>query len=761
MGRDNSLSAKSLLIAIVASACALPAMAESVTVDNIGYASIDFKEKKAKLTSGSAASGTFYIPKTVDIPERYKDADGKWQTRNVTCKVVEISPNAFSGNAKINMIKGGENVHTIGSSAFENCINLTSVALPNGLEYIGSGAFQQSGLTGTLKIPASVAEMGELAFWSTGISELVFEVNNGVTNLEAIPERAFDHCKNLTDVKFANGIKRIGKKAFDWCEKLGGGTTLVEIPSSVELIDENAFRYCRSLSTITLNEGLKKIGKSAFYESGLKSVKFPKSLEYIEGDEKCAAYSGAFEGCTKLASVIFAEGLLSIGERAFYGCKFIPKVDLPYSLDAHIGVKAQAFQYCETLEYASEGPDQTLDIPKSAFEYCKATSGENKDKPGFRGVLKRVNNELDDVNKLQVQNSTQGKSMRKASAQGKGRIIGARAFYGCQDLECAPDNIESFDESAFYWCKAMTSFKWPESMTEVPAYAFDRSGLTSITLPHGVTRIKINAFRDCDKLASVSLPSGLKSIEDGAFKECDVLKRISLPASVLTIGSSAFLGCPLAEIEFPANLESIGSNAFSSSVFYPTQFTSVTIPDKVWYIGAQAFYDNRLTSLVLGTPDMLTNQLDEPLRIGAAAFYARRSTTLTDIKSYHIEPPVLEMDEAVTYSHFNEAIYETAVLTVPAGTAAAYREAEGWKLFKNIVEMGASGVTDPEVSAVEIAVGADGSVAVSGVADGVPVVVYGIDGSILFRGMGAVTVDSLPSGIYVVSAAGVSRKVRI
>lgn len=152
---------------------------------------------------------------------------------------------------------------------------------------------------------------------------------------------------------------------------------------------------------------------------------------------------------------------------------------------------------------------------------------------------------------------------------------------------------------------------------------------------------------------------------------------------------------------------------------------------------------------------MLTvEQVDVILSIGSRAFCW--NSGIEAVTTYHVIPPHLSDDA------FEGRVYETAVLTVPAGTAAAYREAEGWKLFKNIVEMGSSGVTDPEAdAAVEITVGADGSIAVSGVAEDVTVAVYGIDGSVAYRGMGAVTVDALPSGCYVVSVGSVSRKVRI
>ena len=52
-------------------------------------------------------------------------------------------------------------------------------------------------------------------------------------------------------------------------------------------------------------------------------------------------------------------------------------------------------------------------------------------------------------------------------------------------------------------------------------------GLTSVTLPEGVTRIGFGAFSDCPNLAAVSLPSSLTTLGDWAFYRdgcggCDV-----------------------------------------------------------------------------------------------------------------------------------------------------------------------------------------------------------------------------------------------
>ena len=52
-----------------------------------------------------------------------------------------------------------------------------------------------------------------------------------------------------------------------------------------------------------------------------------------------------------------------------------------------------------------------------------------------------------------------------------------------------------------------------------------------------------------------------------------------------------------------------------------------------------------------------------------------------------IKDEPISIDQAEASSVFSGVDTENCILYVPAGTAEAYRQAEGWKVFKNIVEM--------------------------------------------------------------------------
>ena len=92
----------------------------------------------------------------------------------------------------------------------------------------------------------------------------------------------------------------------------------------------------------------------------------------------------------------------------------------------------------------------------------------------------------------------------------------------------------------------------------------DCSGLTSLTLPAGITWIDVGAFYGCSGLTNLNLPDGITKIDYGAFWGCSGLTSLTLPAGITSIGSAAFWGCSgLTSIYVCAEkVPEIGSNVF-------------------------------------------------------------------------------------------------------------------------------------------------------------------------------------------------------
>ena len=145
--------------------------------------------------------------------------------------------------------------------------------------------------------------------------------------------------------------------------------------------------------------------------------------------------------------------------------------------------------------------------------------------------------------------------------------LGSRAFYNCSGLTSLslPSGITSIGWEAFSGCSGLTSLSLPSGITSMGNEAFSGcSGLTSLSLPSGLTSIGYNAFSGCSGLTSLSLPSGLTSIGHNAFSGCSGLTSLSLPSGITSIGGNAFSGCSgLTSLSFPSGITSIGGYAFS------------------------------------------------------------------------------------------------------------------------------------------------------------------------------------------------------
>lgn len=120
--------------------------------------------------------------------------------------------------------------------------------------------------------------------------------------MRELGDRAFAECWQLREIVFQENceLQKIG----DFCFYESGLRCLVT-PPSLEEIGKGAFEKCRCLTNAVLNEGLLKLGWSAFEGSALRAVQLPSTLKRVE--------SGAFNQCNDLVTVTLSEGIESLG----------------------------------------------------------------------------------------------------------------------------------------------------------------------------------------------------------------------------------------------------------------------------------------------------------------------------------------------------------------------------------------------------------------------------------------------------------------
>ena len=182
----------------------------------------------------------------------------------------------------------GNSVVSIGTYAFYNCSNLTSIHIPESVTSIGDYALRSCKSLSSIYIPEGVTSIGNYAFYYCTSLTSVY-IPKGVTS---IGERVFEQCSSLTSVYIPEGVTSIGRYAFNYCTSL----TSVNIPEGVTSIGERVFERCTSLTSVYIPEGVTSIGRYAF------------------------TY------CTSLTSVNIPEGVTSIGEAMFMKCSSLTSI---------------------------------------------------------------------------------------------------------------------------------------------------------------------------------------------------------------------------------------------------------------------------------------------------------------------------------------------------------------------------------------------------------------------------------------------------
>lgn len=517
--------------------------------------------------------------------------------------VQKIGDYAFRNVAALTSITIPRGVKAIGSSAFSGCTGLSSISFPETLTEIGWNAFGGcAGLT-SLTLPESVMTIRENAFKAcSGLTALSIP-----KNVVTVYYGAFADCSRLTSVSIAEGsrLSKVERGVFQGCSNLEridfsgdlaawcaigdlGGFTYeknatvyfngkklegdLTIPAEIASIGQYAFCNFDALASLTLVQGQSPltIGSSAFANcAGLTSVAFPREMSMIG--------SYAFERCTGLTSIVLPEKINSIGEYAFWGCTGLTSMEVHLSPKTNVGDGVCANCKNETSIYFDgdlaawcEKPNATNflgDGPISLFLNGKKAEGDL--------VLPSEITSVGDyaffacIDLISV---TVPRGIEK---------IGCGAFGLCAGLTSVffeeGSALTEIGEQAFALCENLSSIALPEGVTKVGKYAFECSGLHSLTLPQSVAEIGTRVLFGCE---SVSLfyegdLAGWCNLTDlsGLMGESDVQTLyiggrklegdLTLSSEVKRVGAAAFRGrCELTSIVMPRTVKAIGEYAF-------------------------------------------------------------------------------------------------------------------------------------------------------------------------------------------------------
>lgn len=296
----------------------------------------------------------------------------------------------------------GVTVTTIGTDAFLG-LNITSVTIPASVTEIGSNAFADcTNLT-------SVNYKGD---WSN----LTIQSGNPAVQ-DAANEQLFDFAftpdntaviviryeGTAADVTIPSRYKGKPVTMIDHAAFFNSVVTSVTIPDSVTSIPDSAFGFCSQLTNISIPNSVTYIGFSAFNScTSLKSITLPSSLSTIQSE--------AFYNCGNLETIRIPVSVTSIGNYAFDVCPSLMTVTYPGSKTQWDAITKgsnndvlENHLVCNTLEatFTADGttfaPAQTIDRGEK-FEEPAEPSKENHTFAGWYNGDKPFDFDADTTN---------------------------------------------------------------------------------------------------------------------------------------------------------------------------------------------------------------------------------------------------------------------------------------------------------------------------------------------------------------------------
>jgi hypothetical protein len=191
----------------------------------------------------------------------------------INSDIDKIYDSAFEGCVNLRTVSLPENssLSMIGNSSFKNCTSLEYIYIPDTLTHIGMSAFENcTSYRGShidtkesiYLILNNISNLGDSCFKNSGINNLRIE---DTSNILEIPISAFENCMQLEKVVISKKITTLKEKSFNGCEKLSSYNSsdvlncINLLDSNVEVIEDKAFGDCDILN-IYLNESLKTLG---------------------------------------------------------------------------------------------------------------------------------------------------------------------------------------------------------------------------------------------------------------------------------------------------------------------------------------------------------------------------------------------------------------------------------------------------------------------------------------------------------------------
>lgn len=635
--------------------------------------------------------------------------------------VQRIGPSAFAGCTGLTSVKMPARMESIDARAFYGCSNLLSFSIPQGIRFIAERVFESCDTLAIVEIPSTVDSIASYAFRNCRSLQSV-TIPEGVT---VINDETFLGCSSLSYLSIPSTIKEFGRNVYQGCDNLksagpkGGGFNYEF--NWRDTIPANAFYTLKSLKSVYIPKTVKAVYEFNNFDGSLRLSDtnfFP---------------SAVFHGCDNLESVAvsFTDTKLIRYRFSYYnGVSSYVEFPMDYHLYKTNGIKSLTI-LDDTVKTLSDKltsqikevviSEYVKDIYPGAFSFDPYSVTLD-----YRYPLSTVNlsSNMDDIvvdNGNTNYTSLGGVLFNKDGSNLIAYPAGRKGAYRI------PASAVNITEYSFKNSFGLTSISIPASVNQISDRAFEGCKALRDVIIDGTPEIGEYAFLGCKNISSVSvlspepgnmvIPDSARTILAGNSSSIlgdniivnpqfnrELGREVSLVSHKSVYSYSfEFEAGPVPSGTYKVSIGILPAPDNKQTQFHPTIYgytddeQKVTLFDPEKQLSRPPFkilmlYTNDRNSVLNNRYEsiLLDNSLEIPEGINRIKVVITNEVRNTDEQSakFMLDRVFFEpLDQTVSekgFGPFDENVFNNATLYVPQGTVDAYRNADGWKLFRNI-----------------------------------------------------------------------------
>jgi len=336
-------------------------------------------------------------------------------------------------NSALSEIELPSNLEKIGSSAFENCENLTKISIPENCYIIEYEAFHNCKNLKEVILPKEIKYRNNYGSLLGGIKNEAFSYCESLekielpSNLESISSSAFIGCKNLKEINFPESLKKIDSEAFSSCGFSG------KMNTKDIVISRDAFNYC-PITELECNFS------DYDYDENLKI----ESLEKLTINNEIELQDGNFFASNNIKELIFNKKLSVIQEGVFSWFKSLEKIEFNgglenYAFESNCIYELKKKRLIRAFPVEKKDGKEKYIIPEVIKEFGIRSfplSVENENvEIEIKGTIKKVFDEAVDGYSKEKERDWRNELRKPSKAVG-----GAKIIYAADDLKKAKDS---------------------------------------------------------------------------------------------------------------------------------------------------------------------------------------------------------------------------------------------------------------------------------------------------------------------------------